>query len=1826
MPTVKIAGEPAHPVPSPLVGVRLNGKLKVKERTAVRVAKTRAVEGNLVALHIDDGDVIEVEFEDGVKLWTTLGDFRRDFGTPTVRSAGGEYVSFPTEIELRGPSRGVMGWAIKVLRVFDVDVSGMAAGKLAEVWEKKTIPRPGLYRCTSADHPALSPVTRISPTKGQDASLIFLHGTASSFAGSFGGLWQRESGKMSDALFGAYQDRVYAFEHHTLSQSPIENAIDLLNKLPDNAPLHLVSHSRGGLIGELLCRASVPANRDPFDEKDFAIFLQQEEDDEDAPVDRQRDRDALAELTTLLKKKRPRVSRFVRVACPARGTTLASERLDRWLSIIINVLNFAGLQQVPFFDAATDLIAAFIKERTDPRTLPGLEAMMPTAPLIKMVNRPDVMVDADLSVIAGDIEAGGIWEKLKLLAVDRFYEGDHDLVVNTASMSGGATRTKTARWFFAQGSEVNHFHYFYNTQTAERVRDGLLRADDNLAGFEPLSKRPEKPIPRDLRGKEAARGPKPVVFVLPGIMGSHLALNGDRLWIDLTDLMGGALAALHIEAKTVLPDGPVEGAYESILDYLNASHEVVPFAFDWRLSLRHTARQLAQMVKAKLDETERVQQPVRFLAHSMGGLVVRAMIADHPDVWTRVCRQPGSRFLMLGTPNGGSFVIPKVLVGQERLVYNLALLDFTNSAKGLLKIIAKFPGLLEMLPTTGSRFNFFDRTTWEQLATVDDKGWVLPEEKQLRAAQETRALLDRSPIDPQRMLYVAGSAPATPVDLEVDANADKRERFRFLATPRGDGRVPWETGIPAELLPDRLWYMDCEHGDLADHESAFPALLDLLQTGQTARLPRTAPAVSRGTERFVLPRDVADVYPSEEEIQAAALGTHKRRRRREKVKQRVSVRVAHGHLGFTSNIVAVGHYYGDTIVSAEAVLDRLLDGRLREYVRLGLYPGPLGSAEVFLNPEKKPKGAIVIGLGRVGELTLGHLTVGFARGALVYAMRLAEQEKQARQGRLLQPVQAKISTLLIGTGAGGMTIEDSIAALLHGVAQANRTLAEHGFTNTVAITELEFVELFEDRAITAAHALPRLIRNPLLHGEFEDEPEFTEMDGGLRRVNFDEPPGWYHRLQITSQPDDSLRFNALTARARAEVTLQPTQRTLVDQFIVRAIKNPTYDPQTAATLFELLLPNPLKDQVADRSSVVLVVNEEAARYPWELLQDRRDSEGVPHAVRAGLIRQLESQEFRANPVAAVQLKALVIGDPVSQFVELPGAQAEAENVSTLLVHQGFTVTKRIREHAQEVVSAMFADDYRILHLAGHGVYQHPLETREEKETEGTREQSLGAQRDKKTMTGMVLGTNVFLTPVEVQQMRQVPELVFINCCHLGKIEGGIESDWSARHKLAANLATEFICMGVRAVVAAGWAVDDAAASTFAREFYTSLMDGRPFGEAVLQARKATFSHHPTVNTWGAYQCYGDPDWRLQSEGRQPVHSVAQQYEFISPVEAVIALENLAHRAKMTEPDKVEALRKDLRELAGILPPEWLSYAPLQCALGYAYGELDLFPEAITHYQQAVRTERGTASLNAIEQLVNLQCRYAVDLYKREDVRPTGNRVRRDATPEMLVQQAIAHLQQLCALTHAIEATTRASDHLPAGASVERLSLLGSSYKRLAMVTAGNKRKKALQEMADSYRHAYDRAAQQQKPMPYPLLNLVAANYVLQTLFPPTERRTVRRQKGKEDNKKLLAIVGGLVKEKLTPDVDFWDTVVLADYQLTRYVVEETLTEHTDSVVQGYREAKKRGGSPREFRSVLEHVDFLLAMWRGDSKNPAQKKRLSALQEIKEKLAVESQAS
>ena len=84
----------------------------------------------------------------------------------------------------------------------------------------------------AADEPggtlALQPLPRVDP--GEGPALIFLHGTFSNLAGSFAKLL---TPAVFDQLRARYGDRIFGFEHFSVSRSPEENVQTLLKGLPD---------------------------------------------------------------------------------------------------------------------------------------------------------------------------------------------------------------------------------------------------------------------------------------------------------------------------------------------------------------------------------------------------------------------------------------------------------------------------------------------------------------------------------------------------------------------------------------------------------------------------------------------------------------------------------------------------------------------------------------------------------------------------------------------------------------------------------------------------------------------------------------------------------------------------------------------------------------------------------------------------------------------------------------------------------------------------------------------------------------------------------------------------------------------------------------------------------------------------------------------------------------------------------------------------------------------------------------------------------------------------------------------------------------------------------------------------------------------------------------------------------------------------------------------------------------------------------------------------------------------------------------------------------
>jgi hypothetical protein len=145
--------------------------------------------------------------------------------------------------------------------------------------------------------------------------LVLVHGTFVDTVSTFGKLWAMHPQAVRD-LFSFYKGRVYALDHPTMTESPITNALALARAMPAGARLHLVSHSRGGLVAEVMARAcgGGPLGRDELALFDGAKYATHRTD--------------LQALVKMARSKGLKLERMVRVACPARGTLLAAERFE----------------------------------------------------------------------------------------------------------------------------------------------------------------------------------------------------------------------------------------------------------------------------------------------------------------------------------------------------------------------------------------------------------------------------------------------------------------------------------------------------------------------------------------------------------------------------------------------------------------------------------------------------------------------------------------------------------------------------------------------------------------------------------------------------------------------------------------------------------------------------------------------------------------------------------------------------------------------------------------------------------------------------------------------------------------------------------------------------------------------------------------------------------------------------------------------------------------------------------------------------------------------------------------------------------------------------------------------------------------------------------------------------------------------------------------------------------------------------------------------------------------------------------------------------------
>ncbi len=815
-----------------------------------------------------DDDILEIEVEGGFKIWTSAERYSAEVPLlkPEAKSGDGRIV---VDTLPRASERGVTEWVQTGLRILRLRQDGdpiaaaladpaqwpddlkALAGELGlktaiglPAWfgtklvlrliENRLNPGPGLYKWADATRKLKSADRSPTPVSfdGFDVEqpmLVFIHGTMSCTLGSFGAFKGEDAQPHWQALERLFGDRIYAFEHRSMSDSPIDNAIDLLAALPRNARVSIVSHSRGGLVGDLVSL------------KEIGEHLCQRVDRRDPELRQvdERDRAQLRKLAGLIAEKRLRVDRFVRCASPSRGTLFVSENLDNFLSVLTNLVGLIpGIGGTPLYEVAKRLTLEIVKNRTKPGLVPGVEAVMPGSPIVALLNDVEGRGAAGaVGVLSGDVEGGGWLKRLGVFVTDQLlYEGrDNDLVVNTDAMFHGARRD-IACYVFDRGADVSHFNYFKNHRTRAALVEWLAaKPGVKPEPFRDITEGELEPVPTLRSMQTRAGADQPIVFVLPGIMGSHLNVGDREVWLRYLALLQGRLGDLaDVDADNVRPVALVGDAYRELCKHLQNSHEVIPFAYDWRRSVVRAAKDLADEVEKALNRT---RHPVRIVAHSMGGLVARAMIAARPELWDAICERAGGRLVMLGTPNRGSHDIVEALLGTAATVRQLALLDFTRDAAGVAAIIAQFPGVLELLPDAEE---FFGEAHWQGYRK-EFPGSAVPAKGRLSDARGVRGTLgvDAPLKHVDRVSYVAGVASRTVTGVQIDGG-----RVVLSITSEGDGRVTYESG---RLPGVAMWYMDAVHGDLAAYAPGFPAIGELLETRH--HLAAAHRAAERGARR-----------------------------------------------------------------------------------------------------------------------------------------------------------------------------------------------------------------------------------------------------------------------------------------------------------------------------------------------------------------------------------------------------------------------------------------------------------------------------------------------------------------------------------------------------------------------------------------------------------------------------------------------------------------------------------------------------------------------------------------------------------------------------------------------------------------------------------------------------------------------------------------------------------------------------------------------------------------------------------------------------------------
>lgn len=561
---------------------------------------------------------------------------------------------------------------------------------------------------------------------------------------------------------------------------------------------------------------------------------------------------------------------------------------------------------------------------------------------------------------------------------------------------------------------------------------------------------------------------------------------------------------------------------------------------------------------------------------------------------------------------------------------------------------------------------------------------------------------------------------------------------------------------------------------------------------------------------------------------------------------------------FPIDAIAVGHYQDVTPVRAERGLDEAISQALHvngtgPLVITGFTERQIISGDTarpfFLPDPRRPERLIALaGMGYPGQFAAPDLTVLVRE--LCWSLGMLGKKH--------------LATVLIGSGNGNLEVERAVEAWMRGAAAAVSGAAASG-RHLHAIT---FVEGAPKRLAQIQGALAKYAKAaqgiqvelvPLTQSEIDR----AFVAGGPVQTP---TPKELSPARITVEIHrGKFRFGALTEEAsipEEELKLDPKLVFETNQKLVEA-ETRKGQLEGGIDLYRKLVPPELQPRLTTGAPLVIICGHRTAQICWEMLaqpgiagHDRMDA--VPEEMFLGLARGLTRQlRIHSTPrgwrrESSRVLKVLIVADPARDR-PLDAAREEGRRLSQLFKRYGQAATpagNRLVVKAligpdeatrSEVIKELQKTPYDVLHFAGHCEYSS----------------------HHRAASGWVFSHGEMFTSDELRQIDSVPGFVCANAC----ASGALPDHSSARSlDLAPSLAEEFFLGGVTNFVCTAWRVNDRAAFAFAATLYSVLLGleapPRPMHAAMREARLAARAVPGGLSSWGAYQHYGNPYFRL----------------------------------------------------------------------------------------------------------------------------------------------------------------------------------------------------------------------------------------------------------------------------------------------------------------------------------------------------------------------------